>query len=214
MTLKPRLPQRRFLSQAHGRLANPPGRRGHLRDPAKLPFHDPGRPGRTLPLRPFCGPPPEHRRLKVTARRSRTAESPSSSASRGTTWPCGRRSWCVSTNNSTSRTGTSSRWRSTSASSRSVHFQPRPPKCWGATLAPSATVSATLQLQIMQDFRSTVLATSTAFALHIVDTMSHAGLEPGSLKLKLVLVARTLSPNPPANGWNRFRSAGLRPLWA
>ena len=58
----------------------------------------------------------------------------------------------------------------------------------GATLAPSATVSATLQLQIMQDFRSTVLATTTAFALHIVDTMSRAGLEPDSLNLKLVLV--------------------------
>jgi len=58
----------------------------------------------------------------------------------------------------------------------------------GATLAPSATISATLQLQIMQDFRSTVLATTAAFALHIVDTMLRNGMEPDSLNLKLILV--------------------------
>lgn len=58
----------------------------------------------------------------------------------------------------------------------------------GATLAPSATVSATLQLQIMQDFRSTVLATTAAFALHIVETMEREQVDPGSLKLRLVLV--------------------------
>ncbi|MBW1980767.1 MAG: phenylacetate--CoA ligase [Deltaproteobacteria bacterium] len=41
----------------------------------------------------------------------------------------------------------------------------------GATVAPTSIVSATLQLQIMQDFRSTVLATSPSFAFHIADTM-------------------------------------------
>jgi phenylacetate-CoA ligase len=62
----------------------------------------------------------------------------------------------------------------------------------GATLAPSATVSATLQLQIMQDFRSTVLATTTAFALHIVETMQKNQLDSASLHLKLVI----LGPDP------------------
>jgi phenylacetate-CoA ligase len=62
----------------------------------------------------------------------------------------------------------------------------------GATLAPSATVSATLQLQIMQDFRSTVLATTAAFALHMVDTMERQSLNASSLHLRLVL----LGPDP------------------
>jgi len=58
----------------------------------------------------------------------------------------------------------------------------------GATLAPSATISATLQLQIMQDFRSTVLATTAAFALHMAETMKKQRLDAGRLHLKLVLV--------------------------
>ena len=58
----------------------------------------------------------------------------------------------------------------------------------GATLAPSATTSATLQLQIMRDFRSTILATNAAFALHIVETMQEQGADPGSLYLRLILV--------------------------
>lgn len=62
----------------------------------------------------------------------------------------------------------------------------------GATLAPSATISATLQLQIMQDFRSTVLATTGAFALHIVETMREESLDPHRLHLRLVL----LGPDP------------------
>ena len=62
----------------------------------------------------------------------------------------------------------------------------------GATLAPSATVSATLQLQIMQDFRSTVLATTAAFALHIVETMQQSQLDSASLHLKLII----LGPDP------------------
>ncbi|MCK8603836.1 phenylacetate--CoA ligase family protein [Desulfoferrobacter suflitae] len=58
----------------------------------------------------------------------------------------------------------------------------------GATLAPSATISATLQLQIMQDFRSTVLATTAAFALHLAETMKRQQLEPANLHLKIVLI--------------------------
>ncbi|MHC1743027.1 MAG: phenylacetate--CoA ligase family protein [Syntrophobacteraceae bacterium] len=62
----------------------------------------------------------------------------------------------------------------------------------GATLAPSATVSATLQLQIMQDFRSTVLATTSSFALHIVETMERLQVSRNKLHLRLVL----LGPDP------------------
>jgi len=58
----------------------------------------------------------------------------------------------------------------------------------GATLAPSATTSALMQLQVMQDFRSTILATTASFALHIVDTMQEQGTDPGSLHLRLLLV--------------------------
>jgi phenylacetate-CoA ligase len=58
----------------------------------------------------------------------------------------------------------------------------------GATLAPSATVSATLQLKIMGDFRSTVLATTPAFALHIVAAMERQGIDPSELQLRLVLL--------------------------
>ncbi len=62
----------------------------------------------------------------------------------------------------------------------------------GATLAPSATISATLQLRIMQDFRSTVLATTASFALHIVETMERQELDAESLHLRLIL----LGPEP------------------
>lgn len=62
----------------------------------------------------------------------------------------------------------------------------------GATLAPSATISATLQLQIMRDFRSSVLATTSAFALHIADTMENNRTDPADLHLRLVL----LGPDP------------------
>lgn len=80
----------------------------------------------------------------------------------------------------------------------------------GATLAPSATVSATLQLKIMQDFRSTVLATSTAFALHIVDTMAHSGIEREGLELRLILVG----PDPlPEAARERLESAFGVPVY-
>lgn len=65
----------------------------------------------------------------------------------------------------------------------------------GATLAPSATVSARLQLQIMRDFRSTVLATTPSFAVHLLDTLAEEqahGRESHDLPLKLML----LGPDP------------------
>lgn len=62
----------------------------------------------------------------------------------------------------------------------------------GATLAPSATISATLQLQIMQDFHSTVLATTPAFALHIVETLERIEVDRNRLHLRLIL----LGPDP------------------
>lgn len=62
----------------------------------------------------------------------------------------------------------------------------------GATLAPSATISATLQLQIMRDFRSTVLATTASFAIHIVSNMEKLGLDPAGLNLRMIL----LGPDP------------------
>lgn len=65
----------------------------------------------------------------------------------------------------------------------------------GATLAPSATVSAKLQLQIMRDFRSTVLAATPSFAMHLVDTLEEeaaCGRERHDLSLKLMV----LGPDP------------------
>jgi phenylacetate-CoA ligase len=64
----------------------------------------------------------------------------------------------------------------------------------GATLAPSATVSATLQLKIMRDFRSTVLATTPSFMLHIVEAMETAGFALRDLKLRLVLLGPDALP--------------------
>ncbi len=55
----------------------------------------------------------------------------------------------------------------------------------GATVAPSATVSATIQLKIMQDFRSTVLATTPSFALHILKTMREQSLDPYLFNLRV-----------------------------
>lgn len=75
----------------------------------------------------------------------------------------------------------------------------------GATLAPSATISARLQLQIMQDFRSTVLATTGAFALHIVETMIAESIEPHRLHLRLVL----LGPEPLPDGARDHLERGL-----
>lgn len=58
----------------------------------------------------------------------------------------------------------------------------------GATLAPSATISAILQLQIMLDFHSTVLATTSSFALHIAETMEQRKQDPRELHLRMILI--------------------------
>ena len=76
----------------------------------------------------------------------------------------------------------------------------------GATLAPSATISATLQLQIMQDFRSTVLATTAAFALHMAETLERQGLDPSSLHLRLIL----LGPDPLAESTRKRLEAAFQ----
>lgn len=57
----------------------------------------------------------------------------------------------------------------------------------GATVAPTSIASATLQLQIMQDFRSTVLATSPSFAFHIAETMESLGVDLNQIHLRIGL---------------------------
>jgi phenylacetate-CoA ligase len=76
----------------------------------------------------------------------------------------------------------------------------------GATLAPSATISATLQLQIMQDFRSSVLATTAAFALHMAETMERQSVDASHLYLRLIL----LGPDPLAEGTRHRLEAAFR----
>ena len=68
-----------------------------------------------------------------------------------------------------SESATSSRWPSTISLFPGAFTFNHSAELLGATLATSATISATLQLQIMQDFRSTVLATTAAFALHLAE---------------------------------------------
>jgi phenylacetate-CoA ligase len=78
----------------------------------------------------------------------------------------------------------------------------------GATMAPSATASATLQLKIMRDFRSTVLATTPAFALHIADVLEcgRTGMDRSELNLRVVL----LGPDPVADAARERIEAVLR----
>ena len=57
----------------------------------------------------------------------------------------------------------------------------------GATVAPTSIASATIQLQIMQDFRSTVLATSPSFAMHIAETRERQTIEINQIYLKIGL---------------------------
>ncbi len=83
----------------------------------------------------------------------------------------------------------------------------------GATLAPSATISATLQLQIMQDFRSTVLATTAAFALHMAETMERRSVE----RIGALFAPHSSGTGPfgrkhPAASRNRLQGPGLRAL--
>ncbi len=64
----------------------------------------------------------------------------------------------------------------------------------GATLAPTSIASATLQLQIMQDFRSTVLATSPSFAFHIAETRERLGIDMNQIHLKTGLFGPEAMP--------------------
>jgi len=54
----------------------------------------------------------------------------------------------------------------------------------GATVAPTSIASATIQLKIMQDFHSTVLATSPSFAMHIADTKDLIGVSFNQIYLQ------------------------------
>ena len=58
----------------------------------------------------------------------------------------------------------------------------------GATVAPTSIASATIQLQIMQDFRSTVLATSPSFAMHIAETRERQNIDNNRIHLKIALL--------------------------
>jgi phenylacetate-CoA ligase len=58
----------------------------------------------------------------------------------------------------------------------------------GAAVVPTSIASAEVQLRIMRDFRSTVLASTPSFALHILETMGKKGIDPHSLSLKIGLL--------------------------
>lgn len=57
----------------------------------------------------------------------------------------------------------------------------------GAAVVPTSIASAEVQLRIMQDFRSTVLASTPSFALHIIETMKRKRIDPQTLSLKIGL---------------------------
>jgi len=79
----------------------------------------------------------------------------------------------------------------------------------GATLAPSAMTSATLQLKIMQDFRSTVLATTPSFAVHILSTLKAArNGRIGQVKSDLRLLL--LGPEPVPDETRKLLHDGLQ----
>jgi phenylacetate-CoA ligase len=66
----------------------------------------------------------------------------------------------------------------------------------GATVAPTSIASASIQLQIMQDFRSTVLATSPSFAMHIAETRERLCMDINRLHLKIGLFGpEAMSPD-------------------
>jgi len=58
----------------------------------------------------------------------------------------------------------------------------------GAAVALTSIASAEVQLQIMQDFRSTVLASTPSFALHIAQVMMEKGIHPRNLSLRVGLL--------------------------
>jgi phenylacetate-CoA ligase len=57
----------------------------------------------------------------------------------------------------------------------------------GAAVVPTSIASAEVQLRIMRDFRSTVLASTPSFALHIMETMKRKEIDPQTLSLKIGL---------------------------
>ena len=57
----------------------------------------------------------------------------------------------------------------------------------GAAVVPTSIASGEVQVRIMQDFRSTVLASAPSFALHIMETIQRKGIDPKTLSLKIGL---------------------------
>jgi phenylacetate-CoA ligase len=57
----------------------------------------------------------------------------------------------------------------------------------GAAVVPTSIASAEVQIRIMQDFRSTALASTPSFALHIIEAMGKKGINPRTLSLKIGL---------------------------
>jgi len=74
-----------------------------------------------------------------------------------------------------------------------------------ATLAPASVISASMQLKIMRDFRSTVLATNPSFALHLIATMEREGIEPSQIHLR----AGLFGPEPVTGELREKIEAGL-----
>lgn len=58
----------------------------------------------------------------------------------------------------------------------------------GAAVVPTSIASAEVQLRILQDFRSTVLASTPSFALHIAETMKKKGIPAAALSLRIGLL--------------------------
>jgi phenylacetate-CoA ligase len=54
----------------------------------------------------------------------------------------------------------------------------------GATVIPMSGGNTQRQLQLMEDFGSTILACTPSYALYLAEAIAEAGISPGSLKLK------------------------------
>lgn len=57
----------------------------------------------------------------------------------------------------------------------------------GASVIPSSSGGADRQIAIMQDYRSTALASTPSYALHLADTMDELGIDINTLSLKFGL---------------------------
>lgn len=55
----------------------------------------------------------------------------------------------------------------------------------GATVIPISGGNTQKQIQLMQDFESTVIACTPSYALFLAEVMSEMGVDPGSLKLRV-----------------------------